>query len=797
MTTCKSRCCASRLRLPEAAAAFGLGLVLLLSWAPPVAAQAVPAASAPERQELYLAVTVNGEALPQLARFLVGPGDALAASAATLREIGLRWPGSDAASGLVELGQLSGLKAAYDQRNQMINLVAPVAMLDRVPLRLVSGLGAAQPAEASPADPGLLFNYDLFAQDNHATAALSGWNELRLFGVGPGVWSTSMNSGVTHDALGSHHTSVRLDTSWQMNWPQQALSLTLGDTYSGALASSRAVRVGGLRFGSNFALQPYQVTAPLNTFVGEATLPSTVDLYINGLRQSTQRVSPGQFLIDSLPSLNGAGRAELVITDINGQRRAVNFDFYGAPSLLRAGLWDWSATTGFVRQDYGQRSFSYDHALVGSGTARYGLSDRSTLEAQAQAGGGVALAGGGGAWLLGERAGVVSASLAASHSGAGTGRQAVVGYQWTAQPYSVSINSQRRSTGWRDIASRFETRHALDQDSVYAGYSSFLGQLGVIYVRQSYDSGDPQRFLTLSWSRQFGDATLSLNVVKDLVSNSAYQAQLALYLPLDQRRSVSVTAARQGDRTNLAVDASQSVDGSAGGWGWRLQAAAGSGPARSQAEVTQMGNLGQWRAGVSGGSSEATTGYAGASGSAVWMGGGLKPMRQVDDAFALVTTSGVPDVPVRLENRVVGRTDSHGLLLIPQLNAYQRNKVAIDTLDLPADMRVESTTAEAVPESRSGTLVAFKLRRIAAVQLTLRDEAGTPLPVGSNVTLEPVGGAAPAATTSVGYDGLVYLEDPPAGTLLRVEREGGGTCAATLPAVPGTGWIDLGPLTCR
>jgi len=797
MTACKSRCCASRLRLPDAAAALGLGLVLLLCCTPPVAAQALPAVSgAADRQELYLAVTVNGEALSQLARFLVGPGDAIAASAATLREIGLRWPGSETATGLVELAQLTGLQARYDRGNQQIILLAPVAMLDRVPLRLVSGLGASRPAELSPPVPGLLFNYDLFAQDSRGVSALNGWSELRMFGLGPGVWSSSMNTGTSRDALGVHHSSVRLDTAWQVNWPQQALSLTLGDTFTGALAWSRAVRVGGLRVGRNFALQPYQVTAPLNTFVGEATLPSTVDLYINGLRQSSQRVAPGQFLIDSLPSLNGAGRAQLVITDINGQRRNLDFDFYGAPSLLREGLWDWSVTSGFVRQDYGLASFSYDRALVASGSARYGLSDRSTLEAQAQAGGGVALAGGGGSWRLGEKAGVLSASLAASHGGEGSGRQLAFGYQWMAQPYSVSVNSQRRSLGWRDIASRFETRHALDQDSAYAGFSSLLGQFGVIYVRQSYDSGDSQRFLTLSWSRQFGDATLSLNLLKDLGMGGDYQAQLALYLPLDRRRSLAVTAARQEGRTNLAVDASQSVDSSAGGWGWRVQAAAGNGAARSQAEVTQMGDLGQWRAGLSGGSVDATAAYAGANGAAVWMGGGIKPMRRVDDAFALVSTSGVPDVPVRLENRLVGRTDGEGLLLIPQLNAYQRNQVAIDTLDLPPDMRVESTTANAVPESRSGTLVAFKLRRVAAVQLSLRDAAGTPLPVGSTVTLQPPGAAGPAATTSVGYDGLVYLEDPPAGLALRVDREG-GACTAPLPPVPGTGWIDLGPVTCR
>src|SRR5690606_28667060 len=95
---------------------------------PPAPEQGLPGGA----QELYLAVVLNGEALPHLARFVVGPGDAVAASAATLREIGLRWPGSENAAGLIDLAQLEGLQARYDSRDQQMLLMAPVAMLDRL-----------------------------------------------------------------------------------------------------------------------------------------------------------------------------------------------------------------------------------------------------------------------------------------------------------------------------------------------------------------------------------------------------------------------------------------------------------------------------------------------------------------------------------------------------------------------------------------------------------------------------------------------------------------------------------------
>ena len=77
-----------------------------------------------------------------------------------------------------------------------------------------------------------------------------------------------------------------------------------------------------------------------------------------------------------------------------------------------------------------------------------------------------------------------------------------------------------------------------------------------------------------------------------------------------------------------------------------------------------------WRG--SRGIDSSSTFYASANGGLLLMGGHLHAMRRVDDAFALVSTHGVAGVPVKLENRLVGVTDSDGLLLITRLNAWQR-----------------------------------------------------------------------------------------------------------------------------
>lgn len=195
--------------------------------------------------------------------------------------------------------------------------------------------------------------------------------------------------------------------------------------------------------------------------------------------------------------------------------------------------------------------------------------------------------------------------------------------------------------------------------------------------------------------------------------------------------------------------------------------------------------------------------FGSASGGLVLVQGQPYASRRVDDAFALVSTNGVAGVPVRLENRLVGETDARGLLFVTQLNAYQHNRISIDTLRLPVDMRIDRSALEAVPDSRSGMLATFAMRRILAVELSLRDAQGQWLPAGSPVWLEaPTASANPSAarapsTTVVGYDGLVYLEDPAPGASLRVQLPD-GSCRAVLPLSPqASGLVDLGVLRCQ
>jgi outer membrane usher protein len=175
------------------------------------------------------------------------------------------------------------------------------------------------------------------------------------------------------------------------------------------------------------------------------------------------------------------------------------------------------------------------------------------------------------------------------------------------------------------------------------------------------------------------------------------------------------------------------------------------------------------------------------------MDGSLQPARHIYDGFAMVSTDGVAGVPVLDQNRVIGKTDSSGHLLIPDLNAYQSNQVAIDSMNLPMDTRVDTTSLELVPQAQSGVLARFPMGHEVAASVILRDTAGKPIPPGTRVHHLESG-----AETVVGYDGLAFISGLQAVNHLQIESEP-SLCEVdfTYQAPRDHSIPVIGPLTCH
>jgi outer membrane usher protein len=177
------------------------------------------------------------------------------------------------------------------------------------------------------------------------------------------------------------------------------------------------------------------------------------------------------------------------------------------------------------------------------------------------------------------------------------------------------------------------------------------------------------------------------------------------------------------------------------------------------------------------------------------MGGGLFAARQINNGFAVVSTDGIADVPVLLQNSPIGTTNKRGLLLVTPLNAYQENKIAIDPMDLPADLRIDKVNIKATPTDRAGVLVSFGIKTVRSASVILTDSDNQPLPLGSQVQLL-TNKDAPSAI--VGFDGEVYLDTLDEHNILTVMTPSNDSCTVSFDYHKQGADIPLiGPLICQ
>ena len=350
----------------------------------------------------WLAITVNHTPRGELWACRV-VDNALWISRSDMKKLGLHAP--DDRAEWVELTSLPGLKVNLDVLSQQVSITAEAEALEGQ-----QHLTASKPApmyrypDAQPVSAYTL-GYALYASDAQGKRQLNAQTMLTASGGLPGTFSSSFSSHAGEENSAGRPTHTRLETRWQWDNTDSLTTLALGDSITTGARWSRQVRFGGLHWARNFELNPQLNTEPRSRYSDTAVLPSTVDLYIDGLKQSSQRVTPGDFLLDTLPSFTGSGQAEVVITDINGQRRTVQLDLYGAPGMLAEGLSSGSLDIGWMRENYALHSDDYAASPLLDAGWRYGVNNHLTLALHTEQQRRLHNVGTGADWLVSRRRG--------------------------------------------------------------------------------------------------------------------------------------------------------------------------------------------------------------------------------------------------------------------------------------------------------------------------------------------------------------------------------------------------------
>ena len=631
---------------------------------------------------------------------------------------------------------------------------------------------------------GLFANYDLYAQQNRSATSGSAYAELGLFS-GYGVLTST--SVTRHVASATDH--VRLDTTFTRDFPDHLQTLTLGDSFTDPGSWGSALRFAGVRFARNFGIRPDLVTTPLFSASGSAVVPSTVDVFVNNRKVMSQDVQPGAFTINDLPVVTGAGDVNLVVRDALGREVVLSQAFYSSPVLLAAGLSQYSFAAGSLRNNYTLSSFDYGQA-VASANLRYGFSDRVTVAGHAEylQGDGRAL-GVDLASVLGTF-GVGTVTLATGGDQAGSGVLGGVGFEHRGQRGSFALGVQYATDGFRRAADVEDRDYQVRLREVAQATWTFgrAGAASIAFAQRTFRDAVSEQTISLGHNVQLGQGAMNITLTRILGATNQTMGYLTYSMAFGPRRSVDASAETNRGALQDHSDFRAAVTQSAPmgeGQGWRVSAAAsGSYDAwwlqrfsAAELELRAAQNYG-----VSGQSLQLR-------GGATWLDGIPRASRHVDGSFAVVDVAGIPDVPVYVENQLVAHTDTRGQALLPNLLAYDVNRVSIEPQDLPLNTTIDSRRLEIRPAYRSGVIARFPVEQSHPATFRLLLDGGQPVPTGAAVRLN--GGSATVALQGMTY--VTTLDRPSAGTA----QWPGGSCEFLVqPTQSDDPLPDLGSVLC-
>lgn len=749
--------------------------------APGTAAGAAMATTAPE--PVWLQISLNGQS--QGVELLLREGAHIWIDPALLDQWRLAIPLSAVwhqfpEGRFVLLASLPEVSSVLDEAAQHLELTVGAGALKHHQLR-----ARREPAPVpQTAATGSFLNYELSATRAAADHALAGSFEWGVFGPA-GHGTTTFLAGDT--AFGGHRL-VRLSSSWVRDDPQGLRTFSVGDAISAGGSFGRSRRFGGLQWGSNFALQPDLVTFPLPSASGSSTVPATVDVYVDQVLRLRQEVPAGPFELTDLPVTTGLGQTELVITDALGRQQRLPYSFYTSATLLRPGLRAWQYSVGLERQSYGQSSFDYGDPVV-SGSERYGVSDRLTVEWQGEWAQRQLRSGIGATWLA-NGFGTGQLLLAGSRAAAGSGVQVAMAMERRAAAFSFSGSLAWSSSGFDAAALPGERAPQLRQQAALNWSLERAGSLSLGWLKQRRHDGSAVELATLGYSRSVGAlGFLNLSVQYLSQPESDLAVSLSLTMPLAEQRSASFAYSADDDAQRYRAEFAQSPPAGRG-LGYRLLAQAGA-EQRLDAGLVYQGAQGVLRAELSRLLGQ-TRARVQLGGGLLLLGGSWHASRPLTDSFAVVDVADYPGVRIYADNQWVATTDAQGQALLPRLRPWQRNRLHLEQLDLPLDARIDALALEAVPPARSGLALKFAVQpeRSATLRLLLAD--GLPVPPGSEVELLPAGRRLP-----LGLDGLLFVDGLAAvGNRLRLTwRAQRCEVPLALPA-DGSPQPDLGSLTC-
>ncbi|ELY4002526.1 fimbrial biogenesis outer membrane usher protein [Cronobacter dublinensis] len=595
-------------------------------------------------------------------------------------------------------------------------------------------------------------------------------------GINIGRWRYRNNSTLSKDE-GWKSVSNYLETA------VRALKgeLTLGDASTpGDIFDSLVLR--GVQLSSDTDMLPDQMDGFAPVIRGIAKSNAQVTVRDHGSIVYQRSVPPGPFVINDLSSVSDGGKLDVTVKEADGSETHTTVAYSSVPQLLRAKQVKYSLVMGHYKMT-GPTNGEHDPRLV-QATLAWGLPLNTTLYGGAQ---------------YHER-------FKAFNAGIGFDMKRFGGIAIDVTKSEGQHNNQKIADGkmvrltYRNTLADGDTQIRLDNRYYYDDYSSFqdwadneaimpgerkrreynlslnqnINDEHSLYATLSRtENGDRSvsRSWQLGWSGSFHLLSLSLAFSMSRESDAPeWDKQLSMtlsvpfseaYPTLQPTANYTATSSLQGDMSNQLGLSGRFGDNSDLNWNAQLTEAS-----QHQQSDTQTASVGVDYQGRYG---DASVTYNAdrnnylswnASGSVIAHRHGITAGRFTSNSMALIAAPGAADLPLSNGQNVI--TDSRGYALMPDVQAYRRNQLEIDTHNADKSLDFVSTSVEVVPTKDAVVMAEFKpiTGRKAVATVTYN---GTNPPFGARVKIEGQDNAF-----YLGDGGQVYLNAAPDSGVLTV-----------------------------
>ena len=764
--------------------------------ASPGLAQAAPGVEvSPPLDAIIVTVNVNG--VPrgtapvlrdQKGRFFIPVAD--------FRSWGLAVPGGAAfrLQGIehVDLGRVTELQARFDEKRVALEITVAAEKLPRNTI----DLRWRYPDALRPTQPSAFFNYALSVTGDESFGSS---RTLVTTEAGGRMGDTLLYSSGTYTDQAGDRGYTRLQTNLTYDQRDSLQRLIAGDFFTPVRELSASFPMGGLSFTKYYPMDPYFIQYPTLNLNTTAALPSQVEVRIDGNVMARQQVQPGPIDIVNITGYTGARNVQVVVRDAFGREQVIQQPFYFTDFALKQGLHDYSYNLGFVRENYGVESDDYDKPAF-TGFHRYGFTDKLTLGLRGEAREGMVNAGPIATVLL-PGAGIIGAGVSVSDGEGSTGYAGSLFYSFIAPRYSVSVNARHFGDDYRLLPSG-----APSQTRNFASASVAYTPAGLGTISTSYTLTEPRGLESLhAWNVGYnmslfgGRGILTLGYTKNWGLIDDWIGSVVFRYLFDRDYSAVASAAQAGDSKSQALSFEKTVPVGEG-FGFsvgpgRIESSAGT-STLSNAYAQYNGRYATLQGRYQGSSNDRVT--RGLAEVSVASGIGYVQdrffvSRPLTDSFAVVKVGDVPDVPVRANGQLMGTTDERGEVVVSPMLSFYDNFLGFEQRAVPLDYVFTSSRLVVSPAFRSGSFLAFDVKKNRAVFGRLEQEVRQQrVPIEFRELKVTRAGVEIRAFTGKGGEFYIEALDP-GEYVLRVERD--PACVATI-RVTDVALMDFGAVLC-